>query len=101
MAPNTINAQATPSVTLAVAGAVVVDLGVSKLRLLTNNPAKYGGLEGYNLQIVERVPLLGETTEENLRYLETKKNRMGHLIDVSAPDASGQTDEAAPESDVS
>jgi len=80
---------------------ILSDLGISRMRLLTNNPAKYGGLEGYNLQIVERVPLLGETTEENLRYLETKKNRMGHLIDVSAPDASGQTDEAAPESDVS
>lgn len=51
------------------------------MRLLTNNPSKYGGLEGFNLKIVERVPLVGETTDENLRYLETKRDRMGHLID--------------------
>ena len=59
------------------------------MRLLTNNPSKYGGLEGYNLSIVERVPLLGETTDENLRYLETKRDRMGHLIE---PDADGSAE---------
>jgi len=63
---------------------ILADLGVSEMRLLTNNPTKYGGLEGFNLTIVERVPLVGETTEENLRYLETKRDRMGHLIDGDA-----------------
>ena len=71
---------------------ILADLGISKMRLLTNNPAKYGGLEGYNLEIVERVPLLGEMTAENLRYLATKRDRMGHLLDG---DADETTEESA------
>ena len=50
------------------------------MRLLTNNPAKYGGLEGYHLEIVERVPLIVRTNSENVRYLQTKEERMGHLL---------------------
>jgi len=60
---------------------ILADLGVTEMRLLTNNPSKYGGLEGFNLSIVERVPLVGQTTDENLRYLETKRDRMGHIIE--------------------
>jgi len=60
---------------------ILVDLGVTTMRLLTNNPAKYGGLEGYGLEIVERVPLQSVPTPENIRYLRTKQERMGHLLD--------------------
>ena len=59
---------------------ILVDLGLSSLRLLTNNPAKRAGLEGYGLQIVERVPIETAPTEENLRYLQTKRDRMGHSL---------------------
>jgi 3,4-dihydroxy 2-butanone 4-phosphate synthase/GTP cyclohydrolase II len=68
---------------------ILVDLGLSTLRLLTNNPAKRAGLEGYGLQIVERVPLRTTPTNENLRYLQTKRDRMGHelgLLDMTRPD---------------
>jgi 3,4-dihydroxy 2-butanone 4-phosphate synthase / GTP cyclohydrolase II len=59
---------------------ILVDLGVSKLRLMTNNPRKIVGLEGYGLQVVERVPLLTQPTAANLGYLETKREKLGHLI---------------------
>ena len=55
-------------------------LGVSKIRLITNNPVKRVGLEGYGLEIVENVPIVIEPNEYNRRYLETKKNRMGHKL---------------------
>jgi 3,4-dihydroxy 2-butanone 4-phosphate synthase / GTP cyclohydrolase II len=59
---------------------ILVDLGVSKMRLMTNNPSKRGGLEGYGLEIVERVPILTKPTADNVRYLRTKSERMGHLL---------------------
>lgn len=59
---------------------ILSDLGVTTIRLLTNNPAKYGGLAGYDLQIVERVPLPSVPTDENRLYLLAKKNKMGHLL---------------------
>lgn len=59
---------------------ILVDLGVSKIRLMTNNPAKYSGLEGYDLKILERVPLIAEDNIESREYLLTKKNKMGHLL---------------------
>jgi 3,4-dihydroxy 2-butanone 4-phosphate synthase / GTP cyclohydrolase II len=61
---------------------ILVDLGVSTMRLLTNNPTKRAGLEGYGLKIVERVPLESAPTEENLRYLTTKREKLGHLLDA-------------------
>ncbi|HZD00361.1 MAG TPA: bifunctional 3,4-dihydroxy-2-butanone-4-phosphate synthase/GTP cyclohydrolase II, partial [Actinomycetes bacterium] len=61
---------------------ILVDLGVTTMRLMTNNPAKYGGLEGYGLRIVERVPLETYPNPENLRYLRTKRERMGHLLNL-------------------
>jgi 3,4-dihydroxy 2-butanone 4-phosphate synthase/GTP cyclohydrolase II len=57
---------------------ILVDLGVRTMRLLTNNPAKRVGLDGYGLQVVERVPLPVRANAENIRYLKTKRDRMGH-----------------------
>ena len=62
---------------------IIADLGIQKMRILTNNPKKYGGLQGYNLEIVERVPLVSGLNPENVRYLKTKEERMGHLMDNS------------------
>jgi 3,4-dihydroxy 2-butanone 4-phosphate synthase/GTP cyclohydrolase II len=60
---------------------ILVDLGITTMRLLTNNPAKYGGLEGYGLQIVERLGLQSLPHAENITYLRTKQRRMGHLLE--------------------
>jgi 3,4-dihydroxy 2-butanone 4-phosphate synthase / GTP cyclohydrolase II len=60
---------------------ILVHLGVRKLRLLTNNPRKIVGLEGYGLNVIERVPLQSTPHEGNVRYLRTKKQKMGHLLD--------------------
>ena len=59
---------------------ILVDLGVRKMRLMTNNPKKIKGVEGYGLQVVERVPIEIPPLEENERYLRTKKEKMGHLL---------------------
>jgi 3,4-dihydroxy 2-butanone 4-phosphate synthase/GTP cyclohydrolase II len=59
---------------------ILVDLGVSKIRLMTNNPRKIVGLEGYGLHVVERVPLLIKPTADNRGYLTTKREKLGHLI---------------------
>jgi 3,4-dihydroxy 2-butanone 4-phosphate synthase/GTP cyclohydrolase II len=61
---------------------ILVDLGISTMRLMTNNPQKYGGLDGYGLQIVERVPLHVAPTSENIAYLRTKQDKLGHLLDL-------------------
>ncbi len=61
---------------------ILVDLGITTMRLMTNNPAKYGGLEGYGLEIVERVPLRATPTHENIAYLRTKQEKLGHLLDL-------------------
>ena len=60
---------------------MLVDLGITDTRLITNNPAKYGGLEGFGLNIVERVKLPPSVNPENINYLRTKRERMGHLLD--------------------
>jgi 3,4-dihydroxy 2-butanone 4-phosphate synthase / GTP cyclohydrolase II len=60
---------------------ILVDLGITTMRLLTNNPAKFGGLDGYGLEIVDRVPLQSVPNPENIRYLRTKQQRMGHLLE--------------------
>ncbi len=59
---------------------ILLDLGVRKMRLLTNNPRKIVALEGYGLEVVERVPLKLPACEHNQRYLETKKEKLGHLL---------------------
>lgn len=61
---------------------ILRSLGLSTIRIMTNNPKKIVGLEGYGLKIVERVPLLIEPEEENKFYLETKKKKLGHLLDL-------------------
>jgi len=61
---------------------ILVDLGVRKIRLLTNNPKKIIGLSGYGLEVVERVPIEVKANEANVRYLRTKKRKMGHILDV-------------------
>jgi 3,4-dihydroxy 2-butanone 4-phosphate synthase/GTP cyclohydrolase II len=73
---------------------ILVDLGIRSMRLLTNNPSKRAGLEGYGLSIVGRVPLPARVTADNLRYLTTKRDRMGHdlpnlpALDEEATEAS-------------
>lgn len=61
---------------------ILNDLGVTTLRLMSNNPAKFTELDGYDLKIVERVPLLTPPNSENVRYLRTKQLRMGHLLEI-------------------
>ena len=60
---------------------ILADLGLTSIRLLTNNPAKRAGLEGYGLSIVERLPLEIHSNQYNHHYLEVKKNKMGHLLE--------------------
>jgi 3,4-dihydroxy 2-butanone 4-phosphate synthase/GTP cyclohydrolase II len=59
---------------------ILVDLGVRKMRLLTNNPGKRAGIEGYGLQILDRVPLEIQPNARNLEYLRTKKEKLGHVL---------------------
>ncbi len=74
---------------------ILVDLQLSTLRLLTNNPAKRAGLEGYGLQIVERVPIETTPTTENLRYLETKRDKLGHDLEQLSDTATATSSPAA------
>jgi 3,4-dihydroxy 2-butanone 4-phosphate synthase / GTP cyclohydrolase II len=60
---------------------MLVDLGVTTMRILTNNPSKRGGLEGFGLTITERVPIESAPNPENIEYLRTKRERMGHLLE--------------------
>jgi 3,4-dihydroxy 2-butanone 4-phosphate synthase / GTP cyclohydrolase II len=69
---------------------ILLDLGVRKMRLMTNNPAKRGGLEGFGLEILERVPLETRPNEDNITYLTTKRARLGHLL--SDPSLIGPND---------
>ena len=59
---------------------IIADLGITTIRLITNNPRKLVGLEGYGLKIVDRVPLKMIPKEENKFYLETKKDKLGHML---------------------
>ncbi|HEY42001.1 MAG TPA: bifunctional 3,4-dihydroxy-2-butanone-4-phosphate synthase/GTP cyclohydrolase II [Dehalococcoidia bacterium] len=59
---------------------ILVDLGLKNIRLLTNNPKKWAGLEGYGLKVVETVPIICPPNQYNLHYLETKQRKMGHLL---------------------
>ena len=60
---------------------ILVDLGITTMRALTNNPSKYGGLDGFGLDIVERVPLETIPNPENIAYLRTKREKMGHMLE--------------------
>lgn len=61
---------------------ILVDLGIRKMRLMTNNPKKIVGLQGYGVEVVDRVPIEIKPTENSIHYLETKKRKMGHLLDI-------------------
>ena len=61
---------------------ILKDLGLKKLRLMTNNPGKISGLEQYGIEIVERVPILIKPNEFNEKYLITKESRMGHILNI-------------------
>jgi 3,4-dihydroxy 2-butanone 4-phosphate synthase/GTP cyclohydrolase II len=64
---------------------ILVDLGVRQMRLMTNNPAKYTGLSGFGLEIVERVPIATSPNPENLAYLQTKRDKLGHILEFNSP----------------
>lgn len=64
---------------------ILGDLGVRRMRLITNNPAKYGGLGGYGLEIVSRVSLPNVATPYNVKYLQTKRDRLGHSLELREP----------------
>lgn len=66
--------------TYGIGAQILHDLGIKKMRLITNNPRKLAGLKGFDIEIVGRLPLLIETNEYNLRYLETKAEKLGHLL---------------------
>ncbi len=59
---------------------ILNDLGVHKMRLLTNNPVKRAGIEGYGLTVTGRVPLIIEPNDHNRKYMETKRTKLGHLL---------------------
>ena len=61
---------------------ILANLGVSRMRLLTNNPSKRAGLEGYDLEIVDQIPLEAQPNEENFEYLRTKREKLGHLLNL-------------------
>jgi 3,4-dihydroxy 2-butanone 4-phosphate synthase/GTP cyclohydrolase II len=65
-----------------VGASIMHELGLGKIRLITNNPIKRAGLEGYGITVVENVPLIIPPNEHNLVYLKTKKNKMGHLMEL-------------------
>ncbi|MGH9058776.1 MAG: bifunctional 3,4-dihydroxy-2-butanone-4-phosphate synthase/GTP cyclohydrolase II, partial [Acidimicrobiales bacterium] len=60
---------------------ILVDLGITTMRILTNNPAKRGGLDGFGLEIVEQIPITSAPNPENIHYLRTKARRMGHTME--------------------
>ena len=62
---------------------ILVALGLTTIRVMSNNPAKFAALEGYPLRIVERVPLITETNPENAAYLLTKQHKLGHLLGLA------------------
>ena len=72
---------------------ILRDLGVHRIRLMTNNPAKRHGLSGYGLEIVERVPVIAPANPHNVRYLSIKQEKMGHLLDPDAIDATESAEE--------
>jgi 3,4-dihydroxy 2-butanone 4-phosphate synthase/GTP cyclohydrolase II len=78
---------------------ILHDLGVRTMRLLTNNPAKRAGLEGYGLSVTGRVPLPSHVTAENLSYLRTKRDRMGHLLDIIEPETESGPDDVPAHAD--
>ena len=77
-----------------VGAAILADLGIRQIRLMTNNPAKYGGLKGYGITIVDRVPLQTDANEHNISYLHSKRRRLGHALDLAEPEAASHLSDA-------
>jgi 3,4-dihydroxy 2-butanone 4-phosphate synthase / GTP cyclohydrolase II len=75
---------------------ILADLGVTKLRMMTNNPAKRAGLEGYGLEVVERIPTYVKPNEHNIRYLTTKVQKMGHMLPPEMLDGATAAEAALP-----
>jgi 3,4-dihydroxy 2-butanone 4-phosphate synthase / GTP cyclohydrolase II len=69
-----------------VGASILYQLGLGKIKLMTNNPIKRAGLEGYGLLVVENIPLEISPNEHNRFYLETKRNKMGHFLELSHDD---------------
>jgi len=65
---------------------ILVDLGLRKIRLMTNNPRKIKGLEGYGIEVIERVPIESKPSQENIEYLKTKAKKMGHILSIKSGD---------------
>lgn len=65
---------------------ILVDLGLHKIRLMTNNPRKIKGLEGYGIQVTERIPMESKPSQENIEYLKTKAKKMGHILSIKSGD---------------
>jgi len=63
---------------------ILADLGLKKIRLMTNNPRKIIGLEGYGLKVIKRVPIEISPGADNRFYLSTKKNKLGHLLEMDS-----------------
>lgn len=63
---------------------ILVDLGLHKIRLMTNNPKKIKGLEGYGIEVIERVPIESKPSQENIEYLKTKAKKMGHFLSIKS-----------------
>jgi 3,4-dihydroxy 2-butanone 4-phosphate synthase/GTP cyclohydrolase II len=66
---------------------ILLDLGVRKMRLLTNNPKKIAGLEGYGLSVVETLPLIASVKPENINYLKAKQKKLGHMLNLEEEEA--------------
>jgi len=64
---------------------ILADLGLTTIRIMTNNPAKRIGIEGYGLDVTERVPLQISPNRYNVGYLKTKRGKLGHLLDLEEP----------------
>ena len=73
---------------------ILVDLGIRKMRMMTNNPSKPAGLEGYGIEIAEVVPLRVAPNPHNARYLATKREKMGHFLTPDALPDDEQADAA-------
>ena len=80
---NTVQGLPVDSRSYGVGAQILADIGIHRIRLMTNNPAKYSGLDGYGLELVGRVALPTHTTAHNVRYLRTKQERMGHMLNLT------------------
>jgi 3,4-dihydroxy 2-butanone 4-phosphate synthase/GTP cyclohydrolase II len=65
---------------------ILADLGLSTIKLITNNPKKVVGIQGYGLKVIDRIPMKIAPNKHNARYLETKRDKLGHLLDISPAD---------------